>query len=217
MDPIVSVIVPVYNRPQLLRRALLSLEKQTFSDFECLIIDDGSTDNTRDIAFEFVKKDPRFKLIKKIHGVGNMAINMGILKAKGRYIGLLGSDDEYSSEHIKLRVNELDLNPDIDMLRGGIKVIGNEMVPDKRDMKKLISLYDSIVYIGGTAFGKREVFLKLKGFKKMLYASDSEFIERAIASFNVKKVFWETYIYHRDHGNSITDSFLNNKADNSSS
>ncbi|HRN70433.1 MAG TPA: glycosyltransferase family 2 protein [Candidatus Woesebacteria bacterium] len=203
-QPTVSIVIPVYNRPALLTRALLSVEKQTFFSWECLIVDDGSTDNTADVALDFVNKDSRFKFIQITHSGGAKATNHGVFTATGTYITLLGSDDEYAPEHIRLRVEELEKNTTLDVLHGGITVIGNEMVPDKRDVTKEISLYNPIVYIGGTIFAKSEVFYTLNGFKKMEYASDSDFVERAIAVFNVKRVMWPTYLYYRDHADSAT-------------
>lgn len=207
-SPVVSIVIPVYNRPELLKRALISIEKQTYSDWECIIVNDGSTDNTRDIILDFAKKDYRIRLIQNEHSGGNKATNDGIFAAFGKYITLLGSDDEFAPSHIELRVNELQQSPDIDMLHGGFTVIGDEMIPDKRDITKMISLYSPLVYVGGTIFGKREVFHKLHGFTKMAYASDSDFVERAIARFSVKRVSWQTYIYYRNHGSSATDRVI---------
>lgn len=203
-NPTVSIVIPVYNRPQLLERALISVEKQIYTDWECVIVDDGSTDNTVQVASTFVKKDHRFKLILNNHAGGAKATNDGIVAAKGKYITLLGSDDEYAPKHLELRVKELEKNEDIDMLHGGMIVIGDEFVPDKRDVTKKISLYSPLVYVGGTIFAKKHVYQTLNGFKKMAYASDSDFIERAIDTFKVKKVLWPTYIYHRDHTDSAT-------------
>ncbi len=203
-NPTVSIVIPVYNRPQFLERALISVEKQSFHDWECIIVDDGSTDNTARVASKFVKQDARFRLILNSHAGEAKATNDGISAAKGTYITLLGSDDEYSVEHLKLRVEELERNPDTDMLHGGLLIIGDEFVPDKRDITKKISLYDPTVYVGGTIFAKQRVFHTLNGFKKMAYASDSDFIERAIDTFKVKKVIWPTYIYHRDQAESAT-------------
>jgi glycosyltransferase involved in cell wall biosynthesis len=206
-NPIVSIIIPVYNRPELLKRALISVLAQSYQQWECIIVDDGSTDATIRVAQEFADKDSRFMLIKNAHGGGNKATNDGIFAAKGKYITLLGSDDEYLRYHIELRVKELDNNPTLDMVHGGTTIIGNEMVPDKRDVTKKISLYSDLVYIGGTVFAKKTVFHTLQGFKKMDYASDSDFVERAIANFNVKRVTWPTYVYYRNHSDSAADRY----------
>lgn len=204
LQPIVSILLPVYNRPELLVRALVSVQKQTFQQWECVIIDDGSTDTTVKEAEKFVQKDTRFRLIKLPHGGGGKALNAGILASRGKFLTILGSDDEYLPTHLSLRVEELEAHPSIDLLRGGFKVEGDEYVLDKRDLTKKISLYDPEVFVGGTFFGKREVFISLGGFKKMPYASDSDFMVRAMKTFTVKKVSWPTYIYYRNHEDSAT-------------
>jgi glycosyltransferase involved in cell wall biosynthesis len=203
-QPIVSILLPVYNRPEFLVRALASVQKQTFQHWECVIIDDGSIDTTVEEAEKFVQKDPRFRLLKLPHGGESKALNEGMYASRGKFLTILGSDDEYLPTHLSLRVEELEAHPSIDLLRGGLKIEGDEYVLDKRDLTKKISLYDPEVFVGGTFFGKREVFITLDGFKKMPYASDSDFMVRAMKTFNVKRVPWPTYIYYRNHEDSIT-------------
>jgi glycosyltransferase involved in cell wall biosynthesis len=202
----------VYNRADLLCRAINSLKAQTFANWECLIVDDGSTDNTIAAAKQCISNDSRFVLLQLPHSGDSDVVNRGFEASKGHYLTILDSDDEYTPEHLELRVNELLEHPDIDMLHGGIKIIGDDLVPDKYDLSKKISLYDPSVYIGGTIFAKRNVVSKLHGFKKMLYAADSDFIERAIESYNVKRVNWPTYLYHRDHEDSLTKDLERNES-----
>src|SRR5690348_16496332 len=106
--PTVSIILAVYNRPILLKRALTSLQNQTYTEWECIIVDDGSTDNTREVAQEFIRKDARFVLLKEEHQGSIQARNTGISYARGEYITLLDSDDAYGPDHISLRVDELE-------------------------------------------------------------------------------------------------------------
>ena len=89
----ISVIVTIYNREKYLRECLDSLVNQTFEDFEVLMIDDGSTDNSKSIAQEYADKDQRFKLIASEHIGYPAAKNLGLDKAQGKYIIFLDSDD----------------------------------------------------------------------------------------------------------------------------
>ena len=209
--PTVSIILAVYNRPVLLQRALLSLQNQTYTNWECIIVDDGSTDTTSETAQEFVEKDPRFVLLKEKHQGDIQARNIGISHAKGEYITRLDSDDAYDPDHLELRVNALENNPAIDMLHGGFRVIGDLMVPDKNDMTQRVSLLDPSIYFSGTIFARKKVFEHLGGFKVRKYGSGSDFIEEAMQQFTVKKVDWPTYLYYRDHGTATTDKLLQGK------
>lgn len=94
--PTVSVIIPTYNREHLLPRAIKSVLEQTFSDFEIIVVDDASTDNTKKIIEDFQKKDKRIKYIKHKKNKGESeARNTGIKNCRGKYIAFLDSDDRW--------------------------------------------------------------------------------------------------------------------------
>jgi len=91
---IVSVVIPTYNRAHMIGRCIRSVISQTYYDFEILIIDDGSVDNTEQVIRSF--KDPRIKYVRNQIQVGaNAARNTGIKLAKGKYIAFLDDDDEW--------------------------------------------------------------------------------------------------------------------------
>jgi len=92
-NPKLTILVPVYNVSEFLPLCLESIKNQSFTNFECLLINDGSTDNSLDILKRFVKDDKRFKVIdKKNTGYGS-SLNKGIKQAKGEYIGIVEPDD----------------------------------------------------------------------------------------------------------------------------
>lgn len=108
--PMVTVIVPVYNMEkrgngQILRYTILSITNQTFKDFELLLIDDGSQDNTRALCEEFAKEDSRVKYYFKENGGVSSARNFGLDKAKGKYIVFHDADDLMSPLFLELSVN----------------------------------------------------------------------------------------------------------------
>jgi glycosyltransferase involved in cell wall biosynthesis len=206
--PKISVIIPVYNREVLLKRAINSLLKQEFTNWEAIIIDDGSSDNTLQVAKKFKEQDIRVKVITEKHKSSSKAINRGLKAASGEFLTLLDSDDEYKPNHLTSRLKRITKQDKPDILYGGFKVIGSHMVLDKRDTTKLISLYNPKVYVGGTFFGKTSVFKKLGGFKNIPYAADSDFLERAILKYKVVKINLPTYIYYRDHSNSVTSNVI---------
>lgn len=92
-NPKISVIVPVYNVEQYLPRCIDSILDQTFTDFEVLLIDDGSTDSSGDICDEYAKKDNRIKVFHKENGGVSSARNCGINFSRGELISFIDSDD----------------------------------------------------------------------------------------------------------------------------
>jgi len=104
--PAVSVILPTYNRARTLGRAILSVLNQTYQDFELLVIDDASTDDTSELIHSI--DDPRIRYIRHQdnHGAG-AARNSGIKAAKGRFVAFQDSDDQWLPESLEKRVNKL--------------------------------------------------------------------------------------------------------------
>lgn len=99
IEPIVSVIVPVYNVELYLKRCLDSIIKQTLANIEIILVDDGSTDNSGKICDEFAQKDFRISVIHKKNGGLSSARNAGLNIAKGKYIGFVDSDDWINQDY----------------------------------------------------------------------------------------------------------------------
>ena len=105
-----STIMPVYNAGDKLRKSIESILSQTYSNWELIIIDDGSIDNSLDICNEYSKKDSRIKVIHQDnHGPG-YARNVGIKYAKGDYITFLDADDYYENTYYEDLFNEININ-----------------------------------------------------------------------------------------------------------
>lgn len=202
--PFFSVIVCTYQRAELFPRAIESLLLQTEKDFEVLIVDDGSTDNTKEIADNYCKKFPNFRYLYHSHRGVALTKNAGILAASGLFVTFLDSDDEYDTEHLAFRKKILLQNNDVDLLHGGIRIIGDEFVPDKNMPGNLISIYDCIV--GGTFVFRAELAYALGGFRDV-FSEDSDFHDRVHNSgAMIAKTGIETYIYHRDEPDSICNN-----------
>ena len=105
-NPKVSVIMPAYNAAALIAKSIDSVLKQTFSDLELVVADDGSTDNTSEVVKAI--KDPRVKYVKKENGGAASARNFGIKNSSGQYIAYCDSDDLFSANHVKLLADYLD-------------------------------------------------------------------------------------------------------------
>jgi glycosyltransferase involved in cell wall biosynthesis len=110
MNPLVSVIIPTYNRAHLIGETLDSIIDQTYTNWECIIVDDGSTDNTETVIQHYIQKDSRFQFLKRpknqIKGA-NVCRNIGFNNSKGDFIQWFDSDDIMYSKSLEIKVDSL--------------------------------------------------------------------------------------------------------------
>lgn len=107
MQPLVSIIIPVYNVEKYLHKCVDSVLGQTYTNIEVYLIDDGSTDSSGGICDEYLKKDNRIKVIHKENGGQGSARNMALDVCKGEYIAFVDSDDYIKSDMIEIMVSEM--------------------------------------------------------------------------------------------------------------
>lgn len=115
MSQLVSVIVPCYNQAQYLDECLQSVHNQTYQNWECIIVNDGSPDNTEELAQNWVEKDSRFKYFYKENGGLSSARNFGINKAEGEWILPLDCDDYISDDYLDVAQKHFD-NQDLKVI-----------------------------------------------------------------------------------------------------
>lgn len=120
MDELISIIVPIYNVENYLRQCLDSIIAQTYQNFECLLINDGSPDNSAEICREFVDKDARFRYFEKENGGLSSARNLGIEKSRGAYITFVDSDDWLDSDYLEVLYSKI-VEYDTDFVIGSYK------------------------------------------------------------------------------------------------
>lgn len=106
-DPLISVIVPVYNIEKYLERCVNSIREQTYTNLEILLVDDGSTDSSGTICDKFAEEDSRVRVFHKENGGSSSARNLGIAEAKGEYLGFVDSDDYISANMYELLVGAI--------------------------------------------------------------------------------------------------------------
>ena len=146
-NPMVSVVMPVYNGERFLREAIESILNQTYDDFEFLIIYDHSTDNTLSIIQEFQEQDERIVLINGDKEGISGALNKGIKKARGRYIARLDADDISLPTRFKEQINHMEIF-ELDICGGHSllidsdgKVNGIGIVPRSHDLCGLSMMF----------------------------------------------------------------------------
>ncbi len=108
--PKVSIIVPFYNVEKYIGKCLDSIKNQSFTDFEALLINDGSPDSSIEIAEKFAAEDKRFRVYTKPNGGLSDARNYGLARAEGEFVVLIDSDDYLHRDYLKVMVNECDSN-----------------------------------------------------------------------------------------------------------
>lgn len=137
-NPEITIIVPVYNCEIYIEECLKSISAQTFENFEALIINDGSDDNSETLIMNYVDKDSRFKLLTKENGGQSSARNLGLRCAKGKYIAFLDSDDTIKPDFFeKLYAQAEEKN--LDMVMSGIET-HNELTGEIRTDDPYFSL-----------------------------------------------------------------------------
>lgn len=132
--PAVSIILPTYNRAKFLSEAFESICSQRWTDWELIVVDDGSMDNSRELIAELAREFPQkvFYIYQDNQGAYG-ARNTGLDHARGRYIAFYDSDDLWLAHHLKDCCDALDENPDVDWVWGACRIInhadGNEISP----------------------------------------------------------------------------------------
>ena len=140
--PLVSIIVPTFNRAYCLPRTLQSALDQTHKDIEVLVVDDGSSDETGEIVRRLAKVDKRVKYIVKENGGVASARNLGMQLSQGDYIGLLDSDDLWEPWKLQLQVACMERAPEIGMCWTDMQAMNEKgEIFDKRHIRTMYSSY----------------------------------------------------------------------------
>lgn len=125
----VSIIVPCYNQAQYLDEALQSVLDQTYTRWECIIVNDGSPDHTEEVARNWIEKDNRFHYFKKENGGLSSARNYGIANATGEFILPLDADDKIASHYVTLAVHAFQEDNTLKVVSAKAEKFGNEFGP----------------------------------------------------------------------------------------
>ena len=194
--PVVSVITPAYNAARYVEHTLESVVRQTFADFELLIVDDGSTDQTREIAERYARRDPRIIVMCQTNRGIASARNAAMARARGRYFALLDSDDLWFPTYLAEQIAILEQRPDIDVLSanalnfGGLKdgepllAVGAGADIRAVSLLRLVEVEDSMSIL---SVFRREVVESIGAFDENLRRSeDYDFwLRSACAGFHV--------------------------------
>jgi glycosyltransferase involved in cell wall biosynthesis len=206
--PEISIILCTYNRANYLNHCIDSVLNQSFQDWELLVVDDGSQDNTFEVVNSYIQNFAKIRYLKHQNQKLWYAKNVGIQASFGKYITFIDSDDAYKVNHLESRLEYMKSHSDIDLIEGGFETEQEVWVADYFKPGQQINLRECV--LGPTFFGKRHVFFQLKGFNRIAYGEDTDFWYRAEEIFKTYKLTEpRTYIYTRAE-TSITKSVLEN-------
>ena len=202
--PLISIILPTYNRGYCLLRAVSSVLRQNFKDFELLIVDDGSTDNTDSI----IPDDPRVKYFKKENGGVSSARNFGIDKAMGEFVAFIDSDDEWGPEHLQKHLEYMEKNPTTGLTYSFVDVYdpqGNLCL--KAETKISTPFVESILFINKNSLMTPAIMVRKKVFdyiehfdETMSMCEDLDMWRRIAIYYDLVSVpFFTTTVHLRDN------------------
>jgi glycosyltransferase involved in cell wall biosynthesis len=201
--PLVSVLLSVYDHGALLPRAIESVLAQTTGEWELVVANDGSTDDSRDVAMAFAARHAAVRLLDLEHRGLAATVNAAARVAAGRYFTALDADDFYERDHLAENLRYLAAHPVVDLVMSTARVIGDPWVVDLERPGELIHLDDCA--IGGTFFVKREVFEAVGGMPPVGFGMDYNFARSVReAGFRVAKRAARTYVYDRSLGGGMT-------------
>ncbi len=181
--PLVSIITPCYNYGRFLAESLDSLLAQTYINWECIIVNDGSKDNTEEVALKYAASDPRFKYIYQQNTGLPGARNAALLQAKGKYIQLLDADDLLEPEKLCLQVNLMETNQNISLVYSAILIFSsdskqrdytsfilpNNVQPSGKNEVIIDALVDDTFFLPGCVMFRRELYEQVGNFNETLY------------------------------------------------
>lgn len=125
--PVVSVIIPSYNLGKYIGETLQSVKDQTFQDWECIVVENGSSDNSKDVIREFVSQDGRFSMIPLLNNIGVAAArNRALQRCFGQYILFLDADDLIGPGYMEAAVSALEEDPSLDVVYARAERFGEE-------------------------------------------------------------------------------------------
>jgi glycosyltransferase involved in cell wall biosynthesis len=208
----VSIIVPCYNQAQYLSEALLSVLVQTYTDWECIIVNDGSPDQTEEVAKQWVEKDSRFVYLKKENGGLCSARNYGIEKAVGELILPLDADDKIADNYVGLAVQSFEEDSSLKVVYCKAEKFGSASGIWQLEPFSLLNLCSNNMIFCSAMFNKRDWELDGGYDEKMKYGwEDWEFWISILKNGGKVKCLDEVGFYYRVKTNSMIKSMDEDK------
>lgn len=193
--PLISIIIPAYNSESVISRTIESVLAQTYDNWELIIVDDGSTDNTKEVVGQFVKKDKRISYIwQKNSGGAASPKNTGFKYAKGDFIAYLDHDDEWLSQKLEKQIELFKSNDKLGVVSCNVFVINEiEKTSGERKLSRFKSVKDLLASAGNYVFSNSSAVIPKKVIEKVgprdenlkLFEDQDMFIRIAEAGYDI--------------------------------
>lgn len=220
--PIVSVVMPVYNCQEYLPEAIESILEQTYQEFEFIIIDDGSTDNTSLILSTFEKKDSRIKVIRQKNQGIVSALNNGIANSQGEYIARMDADDISYPQRIELQVKFMTQNQEVGVVGCFWQIIDAMGKINSRNdysatthLEIIWALCSSNPIAHPGVMFRKSAFEKVNGYRELYRHAEDYDLWVRLANEVKYFVIPQPLIFLRKHKENITTVFFQESLNNS--
>lgn len=222
IKPFFTIIVPVYNLDQYIGTTLNTIKKQTFSDYEVLCINDGSTDESGNIINEFAANDDRFKAIHKLNGGVSSARNLALEKANGQWIVFVDGDDAIRYDGLELIYKAILSNQKTEIVAYGVKFVNQITQNDLQIRNDTIKIYNedcrsrvsfnalNHYTVWTAAFSKK--LIKSIRFENLKNGEDQLFYNNAILKANYyTELNSNIYFYLQRTGSAVNSKWTERK------
>lgn len=182
MSPKVSVVIPVYNKSRWIEETLKSVANQSYKDWECIIIDDGSTDESLEVIRRFIESNPgEWKLLTQANSGQCIARNRGIEESAGEYVAFLDGDDTWAANKLDVQVKMLDANLDASLVVSPYRIYRQGESQERgrlvihADNRKMLTSWLNLRGFGAgtesTGMARKSFLLSIGGFDPRLSTS----------------------------------------------
>ncbi len=227
--PLVSVIIPAYNHERWIVETLNSIFHQSMANFEVIVVDDGSQDNTVQAIYSC--QDPRLRLVVQENRGTAAAINRGLSLSRGKYIAILNSDDLFMADRLAILVDCLETRSEYMMAFSRVRLIdekGAVLATERSECRWLHNaetdyrkggdlllslLRDNFLCTSSNFFFRRRLLLEIGHFRDLRYVNDLDFLLRALSRFKACYCEQELLDYRQHAGNTLKEKELDKRVD----
>jgi glycosyltransferase involved in cell wall biosynthesis len=209
VHPAISIVLPTYNGSKYIKSSIESCLTQTFTDFELIIVNDCSTDDTLNIILEYTEKDKRIKVVNnEFNKKLPISLNTGFEKAQGKYFTWTSDDNYYAPEALEEMFKILENNSEFDLVYSDYFIIDeNDKVTGSRKFGDINKGFNKWLGAGACFLYKKKIHTINNGYNPAAFLiEDYDFFVRAFSKFNFYYLATPELYFYREHNESLTST-----------